>query len=263
MNHIKEFNFKGKSLRTIQIADEPFFVGKDSAMAIGYTEVSFRRAIKAHVKDKYKRECQIDTPSGKQMMIVISEPGLYQLASQSKLPNAGPFQDWVYENVLPSIRKNGAYLTDSAIEKTLTDPDYLIRLATQLKSERNGRLIAEKKVDELKPKASYYDQVLSNPSLMNITAIAKDYGYSGRTFNKLLYKLKIQYPQSGTWFLYAKYQDKGWTQSKTVPYTNNKSSTGTGSAVQTKWTQKGRLGIYKELKKYGIVPMIEQLAIEV
>ena len=188
----------------------------------------------------------------------ISEPQFYKLATKANNSAAEKFQDWVTSDVLPTIRKHGAYLTESAIEKTFTDPDYLIRLATQLKNERNNRLIAEQQVTELKPKATYYDQVLSNPSLMNITAIAKDYGYGAVSFNKLLYKLKIQYPQSVTWFLYAKYQDKGWTQSKTYPYKNSKSATGKGSTIQTKWTQKGRLGLYKELKKHDIVPMIER-----
>ena len=190
----------------------------------------------------------------------ITEPQFYKLAIKANNPTAEKFQDWVTTEVLPSIRKHGAYLTDSAIEQTLTDPDYLIRLATQLKAEREGRLIAEKAVKDLKPKASYYDKVLSNPSLMNITAIAKDYGYGAISFNKLLHELKIQYSQSGTWYLYSKYQDKGWTQSKTFPY---KGASGNGSNVQTKWTQKGRLGLYKELKKHGIVPKIEQLSMEV
>jgi prophage antirepressor-like protein len=190
----------------------------------------------------------------------ITEPQFYKLAIKANNAIAEKFQDWVTTEVLPSIRKHGAYLTDSAIEQTLTDPDYLIRLATQLKTEREGRLIAEKTVKDLKPKASYYDKVLSNPSLMNITSIAKDYGYSAISFNKLLHELKIQYSQSGTWYLYSKYQDRGWTQSKTFPY---KGASGNGSNIQTKWTQKGRLGLYKELKKHGIVPKIEQLFMEV
>ena len=190
----------------------------------------------------------------------ITEPEFYKLAIKANNSVAENFQSWVTTEVLPSIRKHGAYLTGSAIEQTLTDPDYLIKLATQLKTEREGRLIAEKAVKNLKPKASYYDKVLSNPSLMNITAIAKDYGYGAITFNKLLHELKIQYSQSGTWYLYSKYQDKGWTQSKTFPY---KGASGNGSNVQTKWTQKGRLGLYKELKKHGIVPKIEQLSMEV
>ena len=261
MNNLQEFNFKGNNVRTVQIDSKPYFVGKDVTEILGYT--NSRDAISKHVDEEDKKVLTSQNATLENMpnrgLISINESGLYSLILSSKLPTAKEFKRWVTSEVLPTIRKHGAYLTDSAIEQTLTDPDYLIKLATQLKTERNGRLLAEQQVNELKPKATYYDQVLANPSLMNVTAIAKDYGYSGRTFNKLLHDLKIQYPQSGTWFLYSKYQDKGWTQSKTVPYTNNKSATGTGSAVQTKWTQKGRLGLYKELKKHDIVPMIEQL----
>lgn len=109
MHVLQNFDFEGNNVRTILINNEPFFVGKDSALAIGYTSISFRNALKAHVKNKYKRECQINTPSGAQTMTVISEPGLYQLAGQSKLPSAEPFQDWIYEEVLPAIRKTGSY----------------------------------------------------------------------------------------------------------------------------------------------------------
>ncbi|GEO64432.1 phage antirepressor [Companilactobacillus nantensis] len=262
MNELQEFKFKENNVRIILYNGEPNFVGIDITNTLGYS--NGRDALKRHVDEEDKSTVVIsDGTSGNPRKIVINESGLYSLILSSKLPSAREFKRWVTSEVLPTIRKHGAYLTDSAIEQTLTDPDYLIKLATQLKTERNGRLIAEQQVNELKPKATYYDQVLSNPSLMNITAIAKDYGYSGKTFNKLLYKLKIQYPQTGTWFLYAKYQDKGWTQSKTVPYRNAKNATGKGSALQTKWTQKGRLGLYKELKKHGIVPQIEQLDIEV
>lgn len=173
MNNLQEFNFRGNNVRTVQINNEPYFVGKDSAMAIGYTELSSRNALKAHVKPKYKKECQINTPSGKQTMIVISEPGMYQLASQSKLADAEEFQDWVYEDVLPTIRKHGAYLTDSAIEQTLTDPDYLIKLATQLKTEREGRLIAEQNVKTMKPKALFADSVSISKTDISIGDMAK------------------------------------------------------------------------------------------
>ena len=115
MNEMTPFNFEGNQVRTVLIDDEPYFVGKDAALAIGYTETSIRNAIKSHVKDKYKRECQINTPSGTQTMTLISEPGIYQLAGQSKLPSAEPFQDWIYEDVLPSIRKTGMYSTDNTL----------------------------------------------------------------------------------------------------------------------------------------------------
>ncbi|WP_251947579.1 BRO-N domain-containing protein [Levilactobacillus brevis] len=113
MNQMTPFNFEGNQVRTVMIDDEPYFVGKDAALAIGYK--NFRDALNKHVKAKYKRESQIATPSGTQTMTLISEPGIYQLAGQSKLPSAEPFQDWIYEDVLPSIRKTGTYSTDNTL----------------------------------------------------------------------------------------------------------------------------------------------------
>jgi len=187
----------------------------------------------------------------------ITEPQFYKLAIKANNQVAEKFQDWVTSEVLPAIRKHGAYLTDSAIEQTLTDPDYLIRLATQLKTEREGRLIAEQQVAEDRPKVTYYDKVLANPSLVTITIIAKDYGMSGREMNAKLHELGIQYKQGKTWLLYSKYQHNGWTQSNT---TMVKRKDGTEKAVlNTKWTQKGRLGLYEILKQNDIYPAIEQL----
>ncbi len=187
----------------------------------------------------------------------ITEPQFYKLAIKANNPTAEKFQDWVTSEVLPTIRKHGAYLTDSAIEQTLTDPDYLIKLATQLKTEREGRLIAEQQVAEDRPKVTYYDKVLANPSLVTITIIAKDYGMSGREMNAKLHELGIQYKQGKTWLLYSKYQHNGWTHSDT---TMVKRKDGTEKAVlNTKWTQKGRLGLYEVLKQHNIYPMIEQL----
>ncbi len=253
MNELQNFNFEGNEVRTVLINDEPYFVGKDVATAIGYRNT--KDAINKHVKSKYRRESRFATPSGTQTMTVISEPGIYQLAGQSKLPTAEPFQDWIYEEVLPSIRKHGAYLTDEKIEEALLNPDTIINLATQLKEEREGRLIAEQQVKEFQPKVSYYDKVLSNDALMTISLIAKDYGMSGAGMNKLLHELGVQYRQGGTWLLYAKYQRTGWTHSETkmVPRKD-----GTEKAVlNTKWTQKGRLGLYELLKDNGYLPLIE------
>lgn len=112
MNQITPFNFEGNQVRTVLIDNEPYFVGKDAALAIGYKDS--KNALKDHVKSKYKRGWRINTPSGIQTMTVISEPGIYQLASQSKLPSADPFQDWIYEDVLPSIRETGTYSVDKS-----------------------------------------------------------------------------------------------------------------------------------------------------
>ena len=113
MNEMTPFNFEGNQVRTVMIDDEPYFVGKDAALAIGYKNT--RKAIHDHVKPKYQREERIVTSSGTQTMTLISEPGIYQLAGQSKLPSAEPFQDWIYEDVLPSIRKTGTYSTDNTL----------------------------------------------------------------------------------------------------------------------------------------------------
>lgn len=92
----------------------------------------------------------------------ITEPQFYDLAIKASSKVAQNFQHWVTHEVLPSIRKHGAYMTDKKIEQVLTDPDTIIQLATQLKEEKQGRLIAEQKVNEYEPKATYYDLVLSS-----------------------------------------------------------------------------------------------------
>jgi len=171
MNELQEFNFQGNKLRTVLIDSEPFFVGKDAAMAIGYK--NFRDALKTHVKSKYKRESRITTPYGTQTMTVISEPGLYQLASESKLPSAGPFQDWVYEQVLPSIRKHGAYMTPETIEKAIYNPDFIINLATQLKDEQAKTAALTADNETMKPKALFADTVATSHTSILIGDLAK------------------------------------------------------------------------------------------
>lgn len=189
----------------------------------------------------------------------ISEPQFYKLAIKANNQVAEEFQDWVTSEVLPTIRKHGAYMTPAKIEEVLTDPDTIIQLATQLKQEREGRLIAEQRVNELTPKADYCDKVLADKSLVTITQIAKDYGMSGRALNAILHDLGVIYKQGKTWLLYAKYQKTGWTHSETIMVDKKD---GTQKAVlNTKWTQKGRLGLYELLKTRGILPLIEQKAV--
>ena len=171
MNELQEFNFQGNQLRTVLIDSEPFFVGKDAATAIGYK--NFRDALKTHVKAKYKRESRITTPFGTQTMTVISEPGLYQLAGESKLPSADPFQDWVYEQVLPSIRKHGAYMTPETIEKAIYNPDFIINLATQLKDEQAKTAALTADNETMKPKALFADAVATSHTSILIGDLAK------------------------------------------------------------------------------------------
>lgn len=253
-NEIMNFEFDGSDVRTMQINGEAWFVGKDVATVLGYTNPS--KALKDHVDDEDKLNNESLTSLGQRGGWIINESGLYSLILSSKLPSAKRFKRWITSEVLPAIRKHGAYMTDQKIEEILLNPDTIIKLATELKSEREGRLIAEQRVNELTPKATYYDLVLKNKSLVTITQIAKDYGMSGQELNSKLHELKVQYKQGATWLLYSKYQRTGWTHSDTVMV---KRKDGTQKAVmQTKWTQKGRLGLYDLLKNHDILPLIEQ-----
>ena len=153
------------------------------------------------------------------------------------------------------------------LERKWNDPQEVVKRGYEilrnenikLKIENNNikkeKLAIEQQYNEAKPKITYYDIILQNPSLVSITQIAKDYGMSGKAMNQKLKELKLQFKQGDTWFLYAKYQDKGWTSSETkvIP-----TQYGDKVKMYTKWTQKGRLALYDILKEKGILPMIER-----
>lgn len=257
MNELQNFNFNGNQLRTVLIDNEPFFVGKDAAAAIGYSNT--RKAIRDHVKGKYLREERIVTPSGVQTVTVISEPGLYQLAGESKLPSAEPFQDWVYEEVLPTIRKHGAYMTNEVIEKTLTSPDFIIQLATKLKDEQEARLQLEKENSQLSldlaeanKKLPFLEWALQTKGLVTPTIIAKKYGKTAIWLNDWLHKQGVQFKQGKCWVLYKKYDDKGYSDTIFSPTDIDHLH------PSMKWTVKGMKFIYELLKENGYLPISEQ-----
>ena len=121
---------------SLTIDNEPYFVGKDVATILGYAKT--RNAIATHVDDEDKKDAPIQGDfGGTQLMTLINESGLYNLILSSKLPNAKKFKRWVTEEVLPFIRKHGAYMNPDTLEKALYNPDFLIRLATELKDLRH------------------------------------------------------------------------------------------------------------------------------
>lgn len=250
MNNLELFKFEGNQVRTVNNNGEIWFVATDVAKTLEIKNTT--DALKRLDDDERSR-----FNLGRQGEAnIISEAGLYSFIGASRKSEAKKFMRWVNHKVLPSIRKNGAYLTMEKAEEILLNPDTIINLAQQVKNERQGRLIAEQRVNELTPKATYYDTVLANEALVSITVIAKDYGMSGTKMNMLLHDLKVQYKQGKTWLLYAKYQRNGWTQSETQMV---RRKDGTEKAVlNTKWTQKGRLGLYELLKLNGVLPTIEQ-----
>jgi len=255
-------------IRAISKANEAWLCLKDICNVLGIKNVS---DCKSRLNQKGVVITDTLTSGGTQKLTYINESNFYKVIFQSRKEEAEKFQDWVTSDVLPSIRKHGMYATDELLD----NPDLLIAAATKLKEERAARLEAEKKVEnltlinaqqnqrigELQPKATYYDLILQNNSLLAISAIAKDYGMSGTSLNKKLHELGVQYKLGEQWLLYAKYHDKGYTFSKTQNYSRNDGSQ--GSKLHTYWTQKGRLFIYDLLKQNDILPLIEREESEV
>ena len=258
MNQLQIFENKefGK-IRTVEINNEPYFVGKDVADILRYTNTP--KAIRDHVDDEDKLTERIVLSGQSRDMFVINESGLYSLILSSKLPTAKKFKRWVTSEVLPSIRKHGMYATDELI----ANPDIAIAAFQALKEEREQRQLLQFEcnkqkqiIGELKPKADYTDIILQSKSLVTVTQIAKDYGMSGTAMNEMLHNYGVQYKQSGQWLLYSKYHNNGFTHSETVTITHSDGRTGT--VMNTKWTQKGRLFIYNLLKSHDILPVIER-----
>lgn len=254
-------------VRTVLIDNEPWFVGKDVATILGYSNP--QKALRDHVEEEDKMGEQNVTPSildsmgREQYPIWINESGLYNLIFGSKLPNAKQFKKWVTTEVLPSIRKHGAYMTEQTLEQALTDPEFLIKLATQLKEEKekNKKLetdlgIVRQQLSEATPKATYYDIVLSCKDAMPISVIAKDYGMTAFELNSYLRENNVQYKCGDTWLLKKEFACFGYTDSETNIYHDKKGVE--HSKIHTKWTQKGRLFIYELLKKNNILPIVEK-----
>ncbi|PQG63035.1 phage antirepressor [Enterococcus faecium] len=251
MTNLQIFAFEEKEeIRTLLINEEPYFVGKDVAEVLGYQNGS--RDVNRHVDEEDKLTHQISASGQNRNMTIINESGLYSLILKSKLPSAKKFKRWVTSEVLPQIRKHGMYATD----ELLNNPDLLIGVATKLKEERTLRLIAEQRVNELQPKADYYDRILNNKGLVTVSTIAKNYGMSAVSFNKLLHELGIQFNQSGTWLLYSKFQDKGYTHIEPFDYEDKNGNRQVKTRM--KWTQKGHIFLYETLKKNNYLPMIER-----
>ena len=267
-NNLQVFkNTEFGELGVLVIDGKEYFPASECARILGYSNP--RDAILRHCKsagvvkhDGVSLTTNQYGISTEQMVekTYITEGNLYRLIIRSKLPAAERFERWIFDEVLPTIRKHGLYATEKVLDEILADPDYGIRLFSELKAERQRRKTLELEnaqhkqiIGELRPKASYYDLILQNKSLVPISKIAKDYGMSGKAFNKLLHELGVQYKMGDTWLLYQQYADQGYTQSRTHAIDAEK------SRMHTYWTQKGRLFLYDLLKnRRGLLPMIER-----
>ena len=251
---IKEQEVLGKHFTVYGTADEPLFVAKDVAEWIEYDVSSVNKMLDKIDEDEKLVGTLFRSGQNREVWF-LTENGLYEVLMQSRKPLAKEFKKKVKE-ILKSIRKHGLY----AIDDLINNPDMAIAALQKLKEERQLRLQAQEEVaqknqiiQELQPKATYYDLVLQNKSLVPISVIAKDYGMSATKLNKILHELKVQYKQGSTWLLYQKYAGKGYTQSKTHTIDADYSK------MHTYWTQKGRLFLYDLLKnKKGILPLVER-----
>lgn len=284
-NEIKVFeNEEFGSVRTMVIDGEPWFVGKDIADALGYAKS--RNALAQHVdiEDKTQALIQGGCSSGTQKTIIINESGLYSLILSSKLETAKKFKRWVTSEVLPSIRKHGAYLTDETLSRVSENTDEAERLFRELKEEKlraknlqkeNSELeelvsklkqtnedlnfdisLLENRTAALEPKADYYDEIMKSSRLITVSEIASEYGMSAKQFNHLLSKLDVQFKSNETWYLCQEYEGKGFVKTdvrKCFDYRYRFFR----SYVHTRWTQKGVEFLYRFLAEYGILPVHE------
>ena len=269
MNHQNQvFNHPqfGEICTVQQEEGKVLFKANDVARSLGYAEAA--KAVRTHCKGVSVLDTPIENQYGTVVMQptkFISESDVYRLVMRSKLPEAEKFQDWVCEEVLPAIRKDGAYLSEKALQRAVTDPEFFIGLANAIRKEKEQRLEIEsccteqqllidrqkETIEELGKRSAYAETVLQNKDLVDITQIAQDYGLSGRRLNAILHEKRVQYKSGKQWILYAPYKGNGCVGSETSQLENGK------TVMRTRWTQKGRLFIHDLLKADGILPVHE------
>lgn len=171
MNNLEVFsNQEFGTIRTTEINGEPFFVGKDVAEALGYANTN--DALARHCKGVVKRY-PLSTEGGVQEVRIISEGDMYRLIASSKLESAQKFESWIFDEVIPTIRKHGAYATPATIESIIANPDNGIRLLQALKEEQEKRKALEAQNEEMKPKALFADAVSASSTSILIGDLAK------------------------------------------------------------------------------------------
>ena len=233
MNRLPQvFTYGEKEVRTVVKDGEVWFVAKDVCDVLNHS--NHKVAVSRLDEDEVSKVYLTDSLGRSQQTTIVNEAGLYSLILTSNKPEAKQFKRWVTHEVLPSIRKYGAYMTDDVLERSIQDPDYMIGLLTALKEERQKRLEAEKTVNILMHVNKTY----------TATEIAKELGFkSARQLNKDLERRKIQYNQNGTWVLFSQYADKGYVEIKQEVLDNGK------VIYHRRFTQRGREFL---LKLYGV-----------
>lgn len=239
--NIKIFNnAEFGEIRVMLIDDEPWFVGKDIAIALGYKDTV--NALKAHVDEQDKAGWRITTQFGEKETTIINESGLYSLIFSSKLESAQRFKHWVTHDVLPSIRKHGMYMTDNLLETAIANPDFVIGLIQNMKAEKEksaalqmqNKQLCEKN-EEMQPKADYFDDLVAWNVSTNFRSTAKELRIPERLFIKMLISDGYIYRDKSKGILPKAGKGDGLFAVK--EYCNQKNKHG---GVQTRVTPKGR-----------------------
>lgn len=241
MNELQIFNNpEFGEIRTVEVDGEPWFVGKDVTLALGYSDTD--QALRKHVDEEDKLTRQFNGSGQNRVMTIINESGLYSLVLSSKLPGAKRFKRWVTAEVLPSIRKHGAYMTPETLEAAILNPDTMIKLCTALKDEQdkrkaleaaNSALTVENQI--MQPKAAYFDDLVDRNLLTNFRETAKQLEIPPKKFVNFLLEKKYVYRDKRGKLL--PYEDKNNGLFEIKECFNEKTQ---WSGTQTLITPKGR-----------------------
>ena len=227
-----------------------------------YTSVRWERVF------AYLDEIGFDHKWAKDMF--IPENVFYRLAMKAKNETAERFQAFIADEVVPSIRRHGAYMTPGTLDQMIASPEFGIRLLSALKDERdkrleletaNAALLAEnaqqrQAIEDFKPVREYVDTILQSEGTLATSQIAADYDLSAKRLNRILREEGIQRSVNGQWILYREHMGKGYTKSKTFHFTHSDGRPDT--KMQTQWTQKGRLLIHQILTQRGIIAVMDR-----
>ena len=253
MNELK--NIDGFNAKIYGTAENPLFLAKDIAKLL---EIKQSSVMLKNIDEDEKVVNTIHTLGGNQDTWFLTEDGLYEVLMTSRKPQAKLFKKKVKE-ILKTIRKHGAYMTNEVIERTLTSPDFIIQLATKLKDEQEARLQLEKENSQLSldlaeanKKLPFLDWALQTKGLVSTTIIAKKYGKTAIWLNNWLHKQGVQFKQGKCWVLYKKYDNKGYSDTIFSPTDIDRLH------PSMKWSIKGMKFIYELLKENGYLPISEQ-----
>lgn len=243
-NNVEVFELNG------QVLFNPYHVGEcldltDSAVRMAISKMNKKQVVKLKNSDVKKIDIRKLNNAGENF---LTESGVYRLVFKSNKEEAERFSDWVTDEVLPTIRKHGAYMTSEVIERTLTDPDYLIQLATALKEERQARLLAEQQIEEQKPLVEFANKVSDSSNLIDMGKMAKllkDENINiGR--NRLFAWLRQKEILMKNNMPYQRYIEGGYFQVKESTY---ETPYGVKTQQTTYVTGKGQIYITEKLRK--------------